>query len=119
MRCLNPSEIMKKQKVRRVTRVIGRSEQARLNGQRKQIAGELVELTAGDQMRKEAREERTLSGELRRAIHASPRSLSDIAGEAGIAALTLDEFLTGARTLRSDVLDRLSACVGFVVARQA
>ena len=63
-------------------------------------------------MRKEARDEPTLSGELRRAIHSNPLSLTEIAAQAGIAPLALDEFLTGERTLRSDVLDRLASSLG-------
>lgn len=70
-------------------------------------------MSARDQLRKEAREEATLSGELRRAIHASPMSLTDIAAEIGISPILLDEFLTGERTLRSDVLDRLAGVLGY------
>jgi len=69
-------------------------------------------MAARDQMRKEAREEATLSGQLRRAIHASQLSLSAIAAQAGVAPLLLDEFLTGQRTLRSDVIDRLANALG-------
>ena len=69
-------------------------------------------MTARDQMRKEAREEATLSGELRRAVHASELSLSVIAARAGITPLMLDDFLTGERTLRSDVIDRLANLLG-------
>ena len=58
-------------------------------------------------------EEPTLSGELRRAIHASDLDLAIIASHSGIAPIMLDEFLTGERTLRSDVLDRLAKVLGF------
>ena len=34
---------------------------------------------------------------------------------AGISPLALDEFLTGERTLRSDVLDRLAGALGYVL----
>ena len=96
----------------RITRELSPAEQKRLSKNRKQIAGELADLTARDQMRKEAREEATLSGELRRAIHASELSLSAIAAQAGITPLVLDDFLTGERTLRSDVMDRLAHVLG-------
>jgi len=66
-------------------------------------------------MRNEAREEATLSGELRRAIHANAMSLTVIAKKAGISVLLLDEFLTGERTLRSDVMDRLAGVLGYVL----
>ena len=81
-----------------------------------QIAAELPEMTARDQLRKEAREEGTLSGELRRAIHASPLSLLAIATKAGIPPILLDEFLTGERTLRSDTMDRLAGILGYDLA---
>jgi hypothetical protein len=100
---------------RRVTRELTPEEQNRLRRHREQIAAELPDLAVRDRMRKEACEEATLSGELRRAIHRSPLSLSTIAKQSGISPLTLDEFLTGERTLRSDVLDRLAGVLGFVL----
>jgi plasmid maintenance system antidote protein VapI len=86
-----------------------------LQRRRNQIARELPDLAARNQARKEAGEEPTLSGELRRAIHASPLSLAEIASQAGVAPLALDEFLTGERTLRSDVLDRLGTSLGLAL----
>lgn len=100
---------------RRVTRALTPDEQDRLGRYREQIASELPDLAERDRMRKEAREEATLSGELRRAIHASPLALSAMAQRAGISPLALDEFLTGERTLRSDVLDRLAGILGYVL----
>lgn len=100
---------------RRVTRELTPEEQDRLRRYREQIASELPDLAERDRMRKEAREEATLSGELRRAVHGSPLSLSVIAERAGISSLALDEFLTGERTLRSDVLDRLASILGYVL----
>ncbi len=91
---------------------------ARLRRQRKQIAGELPALIEHDQMRKDARDEPTLSGELRRAVHASPMSLAKLAAHAGIMPPALDEFLTGERTLRSDVMDRLAHGLGFHLANE-
>jgi transcriptional regulator with XRE-family HTH domain len=100
---------------RRVTRALTPEERERLGRYREQIASELPDLAARDRMRQEAREEATLSGELRRAIHASPLPLSVLAERAGISPLALDEFLTGERTRRSDVLDRLAAALGYVL----
>jgi transcriptional regulator with XRE-family HTH domain len=68
-------------------------------------------------MRKEAREEATLSGELRRAVHASDLSLSALAARVGVSPLTLDDFLTGERTLGSDVIDRLADVLGCQLSR--
>jgi hypothetical protein len=100
---------------RRVTRELTAEEQERLSRHREQITSELPELTERDRLRREACQEATLSGELRRAIHSSSLSLSTIAERAGLTPLMLDEFLTGERTLRSDVLDRLAAVVGYVL----
>ena len=86
---------------------------------RAQIASELPDLIERDRMRLEARSEPTLSGEFRRAIHGSSLSLSIIAQRAEIPALLLDEFLTGERNLRSDVLDRLANVLGFCFARES
>lgn len=89
------------------------AEADRLQSQRAAIAAELPDLAQFDRMRKEAQEEPTLSGELRRAIHGSKLSLAAIASQAGITPIQLDEFLTGERTLRSDVLDRIATVLGF------
>jgi hypothetical protein len=108
---------MADRRTRRVNRDITDIERAHLQQLREQIAAELPELTARDQLRFEARNEATLSGELRRAVHGSPLPLSAIASQVGIEPLLLDEFLTGERTLRSDVLDRLATALGYNLMR--
>lgn len=75
---------------------------------RESIEQELPELAERDARMREAGEEDTLCGHLRRAVHASRRPLKDIAGEAGITSTMLCDFLEGERTLRSDVLDRIA-----------
>lgn len=110
---------MKNRKARRITRRLTPQQRANLERNRRRIAAELPDLAVRDQMRKEASAESTLSGELRRAIHASSSSLADLAAQAGIPPLALDEFLTGERTLRSDVLDRLTRSLGLVLSSQA
>jgi hypothetical protein len=102
---------------KRVSRELTPQEQERLKRQRELIAQELPDLIQRDQLRKEAQEEATLSGDLRRAIHASQVSIAVLASQAGITPLVLDEFLTGERTLRSDVMDRLAAALGFRLQR--
>jgi hypothetical protein len=99
--------------VKRVKRELTEAERRRLQQYQELIARELPDLQRRDQMRKEAREEATLSGELRRAIHASDLSLAEIAARVGIDPPFLDEFLTGERTVRSDVLDRLAGVLGY------
>src|SRR5437879_4064345 len=102
---------------RQIPRDLSPVEQERLQQHQQQIARELPELVARDQMRKEASQEATLSGELRRAIHASDLSLSTIAARAGLTPGMLDDFLTGERTLRSDVMDRLAHVLGYQLNR--
>lgn len=108
---------MEKREARRITRELSPTEQQRLRQQREQIAGELPEMAARDQMRKEACEKATLSGELRRVIHASELPLSAIAAQSGITPLVLDDFLTGERTLQSDVMDHLADVLGCQLSR--
>lgn len=102
---------------KRLARELTPAEKERVARYREQIAQELPDLVARDQMRKDAREEETLSGELRRAVHASELSLAEIAMRAGITPILLDDFLTGERTLRSDVLDRLANVLGCELTR--
>ena len=87
----------------------------RLRMFRESIAKELPDLIARDQLRKAAREERSISGAVRDAIHRSDLPLQAIATKAGLSPVELDEFLTGERTLRSDTLDRLAAVIGYQV----
>ena len=89
--------------------------QVRLKPDRDLIAQELPELMQRDARMSEAAAENTLCGHLRRAIHESRRPLGDLAHEAGIATTVLCDFLEGERTLRSDVLDRLTQALGVSV----
>ncbi len=88
----------------RIARELDEEEKKRLAPSREQMAQELPDLLMRDQMRKDARDETTLSGDVRRAIHASDLSLLELATQAGIIPIMLDDFLTGERTLRSDIL---------------
>ena len=81
----------------------------RLRMLRESIAKELPILIARDQLRKAAREDRSISGVVRDVIHRSYLPLQAIATKAGLSPVEVDEFLTGERTLRSDILDRLAA----------
>jgi len=78
---------------------------------RELIEQELPELAERDARMKEAAAEQTLCGTVRRAIHQSRRPLRDIAAEAGVSTTVLCDFLEGERTLRSDVIDRLTQVV--------
>jgi hypothetical protein len=108
---------MQSRQAKRVSRELTAAETERLEKYRGQIAQELPDLKMRDQMRQDARAEHTLSGELRRAIHESELSLAEIATRAGITPAVLDDFLTGERTLRSDVLDRLTSVLGWELSR--
>jgi hypothetical protein len=72
------------------------------------IAKELPELIEKDQRLYDAMQERTTSGTLRQAIHASKILLPDLAERAQTDMETLDAFLTGERPLTSDIFDRLT-----------
>jgi len=82
---------------------------------RELIEQELPALADRDARMAEAAAEDTLSGHLRQAIHRSRRPLREIGREAGISTTVLCDFLEGERTLRSDVLDRLTQAVGVTV----
>src|ERR1700686_3459205 len=72
------------------------------------IAKELPELIKKGQRLHDAKQEPTLSGALRRAIHSSKILLPDLADRALTDMDTLDAFLTGERPLTSDIIDRLT-----------
>lgn len=108
---------MSQRRATRISRELTLAEQERLARYRAQLAEELPELQARNQMRNDARQESTLSGELRRAIHESELSLEEIATRVGITPIVLDDFLTGERTLRSDVIDRLTIALGCELSR--
>lgn len=79
---------------------------------RDSIAGELPEAVQRAERLREAAAENTLSGHLRQAVHQSRRALDAIAADAGIPVELLCDWLSGDRTLRSDVLDRVAQAVG-------
>jgi hypothetical protein len=87
-----------------------------LKSEREVIAAELPEATQRGERLHEAAAENTVSGHLRTAIHQSRRRLDSIAPDAGIPVESLCDWLSGDRTLRSDVLDRLAQAVGADVA---
>ena len=88
---------------------------AKMERERKLVEEGLPELADRDARMCEAAGEDTLSGHVRRAIHHSRRPLRDIGREAGISMTLLCDFLEGVRTLRSDVLDRLTQAVGVTI----
>ncbi len=86
---------------------ISSAEKRRLKKVRQQIEVELPELIRRNQLAHEARNEKTFSGALRRAIHGFPLSPMKIAERAKIDWADFDDFLTGEKTLASDAIDRL------------
>ena len=92
---------------------------AQMKHDRELVAEELPELARCDARMQEAAAENTLCGHLRRAVHQSRRPLPEIAREAGVATSALCDFLEGERTLRSDVLDRLTQALGVAVSLTA
>ena len=79
------------------------------------IARELDSLAIKNKRLHTAAAEDTLSGHLRRAIHASRRPLAAIAREAGIELEALTGFLEGEHGLPSETLDPLARAAGVVV----
>jgi len=79
----------------------------RMKKVRELIAAELPDLIRRNQLADDAQNEKTFSGQLRRAIHAFPMSSMKIAEKVGLRWIDLDDFLTGEKTLRSDAIDRL------------
>jgi hypothetical protein len=87
------------------------AQQRRLEKARALIREELPDLTHRNQLAHDARKEKTLSGALRRAVHAFPLSPMKIAERAEIRLRDLDDFLTAEKTLPSDAIDRLAKVV--------
>ena len=97
---------------RRTNFTLTPEQQARLQQQREQVAAERPQLQAKLERIHEAKQEPSFCGQLRRAIHSSGRLITQIAADAGITTQQLSDFLSGDRTIRSDVLDRLTVAVG-------
>lgn len=98
--------------VRRIHRELTADERERIELARAQIAEELPDLIERNRLRKAAQDEESFSGELRRMIHKSDLLLPEIARQATIDLIELDEFLTAERTLPSDTIDRLVEVLG-------
>ena len=99
---------MKQKTAKHRTIQLSKEQLAQLGKDRELIAQELPDLIVKHQRLREAAEEPTHSGALRRAIHASKILLHDLANRAGTDMQTLDGFLMGEQPLTSDVIDRLT-----------
>ena len=99
---------MEKIKIRRrIQGTLTPTQQRRVDKARKLVAKELPDLMRRNQMRHDARKEKTFSGALRRAVHAFPLSPMSISERANIPWANFSKFLTGEKTLPSDAIDRL------------
>lgn len=99
---------MTKREARRIERPLTPDEQERLERYRSEIDEELPEIIQRSQKRREAQQEPTVSGALRRAVQNNAMPLTDVAEQTGIPAIRLDEFLAAETTLTSDEVDRLA-----------
>jgi hypothetical protein len=99
---------MNKTKPRRRTVQLTDEQMAQWRKDCELIADELPDLIVKHQRIRDAAEERSHSGALRHAIHSSKILLHDLANRADTDMTTLDAFLTGAKPLTSDVIDRLT-----------
>ena len=79
------------------------------------IEAELPDLIARMESMREASNEQSLCGELRRAVHHSGYTLTQVADRAGLEPDVLSDWLQGTHTLRSDVLDRIAQAVNATV----
>ena len=99
---------MEKIKIRqRIHGTLAAGQKRRVKKVQERIAEELPDLIRRNQLRYDARKEKTFSGALRRAAHKSPLSPMKIAERAEIAWADFAKFLTGEQTLPSDAIDRL------------
>ena len=99
---------MEKVKVkRRLHGALTPAQARRVKKAQARIAEELPDLVRRNQLRHDARKEKTFSGALRRAIHRYPLSPMKIATRADIRWTHFAKFLTGEKTLPSDAIDRL------------
>jgi hypothetical protein len=92
---------------------LSEEKRAQIKRWQEQIKEELPDLARRLRLATKAAEEITLSGELRRAVHASGMTLNHIANHVGITPIVLDEFLIGEGMLPSDVIDRLAKFLGY------
>ena len=92
---------------RRIHGTLTAAQKRRVQKAQELIAEELPELVRRNQMRFDARQEKTFSGMLRRAIHQFRLSPQKIARRAEIGWDEFSDFLTGEKPLLSDAIDRL------------
>ena len=92
---------------RRIHGELSPAQQRRLEKARQEAARELPGLVERNQMRSEARKEKSFSGLLRRAVHQFPLSPMKIAEQAKIEWTDFSGFMTGEKPLPSDAIDRL------------
>jgi ribosome-binding protein aMBF1 (putative translation factor) len=91
---------------------LSEEKRAQIRHWQEQIKEELPDLAQRLRMATAAAEQDTLSGELRREVHASGLTLKHIADRVGSTPIVLDKFLTGEGTLESNVIDQLVALLG-------
>ena len=103
---------MGNRELRPLNRELSAEERAEIERARQLVAAELPQMKQRVFMLDEAAGEQTFSGTLRRSIHSSGIDLHLISKRVGMDVRQLDEFLTGERTLRSDVIDRLVMVLG-------
>ena len=99
---------MPKRKSHRIMIQLTEAQMREVRKVRALVAKELPDLIKKDQRLHDAMREPTLSGALRRAVHASKLLLSDIAERATIEVDALEMFLTAEEPLPSDAMDRLA-----------
>jgi hypothetical protein len=103
---------MKTRKAKRIMRPLTAAEERMIKEVRQEIARELPMLAQEDRKLKTAAEEPSLSGELRRAVHAGPWPIRTLASRADVAEDLLYSFLLGEGKLSSDDINRVAGVLG-------
>jgi ribosome-binding protein aMBF1 (putative translation factor) len=95
-------------RIRRIYMTLTPSQRLALQRERMLIEQELPELIRRNQLAHDAREEKTISGALRRAIQSCRIMLDELARRAEVDSSDIADFLCGEKPLASDAMDRLA-----------
>lgn len=78
-----------------------------------EVEGEVPDFEERRQLLFQAANERTLSGAIRRAVHASSLSLPEIVARIGVSHREFSDFLAGKQSLSSQTFDHLAVLLGY------
>ncbi|MGH7201445.1 MAG: helix-turn-helix domain-containing protein [Planctomycetaceae bacterium] len=102
-----------KREARRIHRELTEDERSRLQQARAEVEREKPQIIERGRRIRQAVEEDTVSGQLRRAMAESELRTEELAEQVGIDRQSLADFMAGDSTLDSDTLSRIAALVGY------